>query len=74
MVALLTLALNTFLTFIPEVDWSEFQLVNIISERLRFTLFMGSIAFSLFMYINQKCILEPFSYRLIKKYPHLKWL
>jgi len=56
-VAVLTLVYNTLLTFLPDLDWSQFELTHIITMNLRLALFLGGMAFSLFMYINQKCIM-----------------
>jgi len=74
-VTLLGVAYNTLIAVVSASRLGVFELSNMPDERnLALTIYLGGLGLSLFLYINQKCIMEPLSERLIKNHPDKKWL
>lgn len=72
--AALALAYNLIMGLVQAADWDIFKLIHLISFEVRLYLTVASVGFCILIYLCQKAVLEPLSYRLIKKYPHKKWL
>lgn len=73
-VVVLTLGYSTIMVIFPEASWDQFLITYLPSRRFRGYIIGISYAFGLFLYFNQKLIMEPLSAYLVKKYPHLTWL
>lgn len=73
-VTLLALVYNILCCMVPALDWSLFKLGHLISNDVRLYLLIASLGFAVFIYITQKCIFEPLTYRIIRKYPKIKWI
>jgi magnesium-transporting ATPase (P-type) len=72
---ILSLLLNHIVFFWPAGTWAEFKSGTcLIDYRIRWIFFGVSWGFSLAILILQKCIFEPLSNRLVRKYPKYKWL
>jgi hypothetical protein len=71
----LTLIYNHILLFWPDGSWSELHASDYMPDyTMRWVTFGVSWGFGLTILIIQKLILEPVSNRLVKAYPHIKWL
>lgn len=68
-VVCLTLIYSTLMILYSDATWNQFEIYYMPFMSFRGFVCGLSYAFGIFMYVNQKCILEPFSAYLIKKYP-----
>lgn len=73
-VILLTFAYNAVIALVPMLRVPDFELEYLPSFRLELWLYGSSLVVGLLLYLNQKFILEPICARLIRRYPHSKWL
>jgi magnesium-transporting ATPase (P-type) len=73
-VTVLALVFNVLVCMVEQVDWSEFNLIHLVTTNVRLYLLIASIGFSVVIYVTQKCILEPLANRIIRKYPKIKWI
>lgn len=73
-VTLLALIYNILCCMVPALDWSLFNLKHFKNNDIRLYLLIASLGFAFFIYITQKCIFEPLTYRIIRKYPKIKWI
>lgn len=73
-VTLLALAANVVLNLVEQADWGKFMLSHLVSFKLRAWLLGTSLGFALLIYGVQKWVLEPISYRLVKKYHKIPWI
>jgi magnesium-transporting ATPase (P-type) len=72
--AALALTYNVVMALVAGADWDIFDIIHLISFEVRLYLTLASLLFSILIYVCQKAILEPLSYKLIKRYPKKKWL
>ena len=69
-VTVLALAYNTILAVVPGGRLGIFSLINLSDNPdVALFIYVAGLGFSIFMYVNQKFILEPLSDWLIRKYP-----
>lgn len=74
-VTVLALAYNTILAVVPGGRLGIFSLINLSDNPdVALFIYVAGLGFSIFMYVNQKFILEPLSDWLIRKYPKATWL
>jgi hypothetical protein len=75
LVTIIGLLYNAFISFIPETRLEILE-INSVSpyNNTGLVLYLGSMGFNLFLYVNQKYILEPLSKKIIMKYPEILWL
>ena len=73
-VMVLAFLYNVGMALFEEITWSEFYLIHLVSDKLRWFILGESLIFMVFLFGMQKCVLEPITYRLIKKYEHKKWI
>jgi len=71
---IITLTYNQMLLLWSDATWSELQVGYLPTMSIRLIIFGVGWAFCAVIYINQKFIMEPLSNKLVKAYPHIKWL
>lgn len=73
-VVVLAFAANCVICMVPGADWSEFKLDHLPTTNVRLYLLITSLGFSVFIYLLQKLVLEPISYKIVKKYHKIPWI
>ena len=73
-VTAIAITANILICMVPEIDWSEFLIVHLQTTNVRFYLLIASLGYSILIYVLQKFVFEPVTYRLIKKYQHISWI
>lgn len=73
-ITVVILTYSSLIALVPDCDWRFFKMTSIVNQNLRRFCWGIGVAFGLFIIIFQKCVLEPTSLKLKKKYTQYKWL
>ena len=74
LIAVLVLVFNILMSLFDWADWSEFELIHLQKDDVRYFLLLESLCFAVFLYVAQKCVLEPLTFRLARKYERKSWI